>query len=228
MPINANESAGPERGAVFHWRELSVRLAQFAARWPNARGCAAGRSFVAANGAAQLWVPFAASPVTPGEAIASYRGRFTNELGRQWLVLLQAGAVALGAWQGEELVSHKAIRKYVVRGHGRAQPTHAKTRGKSRYGSRLRLQNWKRLLVETNERLVDWRDRLGSPDRIFFGAPVRAWPELWQVDPPPPFCRDDEALSRLPIHVHRPDHEELLAVRRWLERGRMEGMEATD
>ena len=39
-----------------------------------------------------------------------------------------------------EIVHTKSIKKYVVRGRGRAQPTHLATKGKSRYGSRLRLQ----------------------------------------------------------------------------------------
>ena len=42
-------------------------------------------------------------------------------------------------WRGEELVRHKVFKRYVVRGRGRAQPTHLKSKGKSRYGSRLRL-----------------------------------------------------------------------------------------
>ena len=57
------------------------------------------------------------------------------------LLLLQAGAMAIGQWDVDELMYHKAIRRYVVRGHGRAQPLHARTKGKSRYGARLRLQN---------------------------------------------------------------------------------------
>ena len=62
-------------------------------------------------------------------------------LGLHAVLLIQAGACALGLWRDEELLEHKAFKAYVVRGRGRAQPTHLKTRGKSRYGSRLRLQN---------------------------------------------------------------------------------------
>jgi hypothetical protein len=40
--------------------------------------------------------------------------------------------------------------------------------------------------------------------------------------PPPPFARDDPALQRLPLHVHRPDFDELLRVRVWLEHGCLE------
>jgi hypothetical protein len=120
------------------------------------------------------------------------------------------------------LLHHKASRRYVVRGHGKAQPLHRKTRGKSRYGARLRLQNWKRLLAETNARLRDyWRD-FGAPERVFLAVPVRTLPELLAAEPAPPFARDDPRLQRVPMHVHRPDFAELQRVRRWLGSGRLE------
>lgn len=220
--MNSDERPDAARTIRFDWRDLPEQLDAFAQRWPGARVCGAARSLVAADGIARLWLPLAAAPATVGEPIGSYAARAADRLGRQVVLLLQAGAVAFGCWEDDELVDHKAIRKYVVRGKGRAQPTHLKTRGKSRYGSRLRLQNWKRLLVATNERLDEcWRG-IGAPARVFFSAPVRAWPELWSVEPPPPFARDDATLQRVPIHVHRPDHEELLRVRRWLLRGCVE------
>lgn len=222
MPSHANESPDDRAFVSFPMGQLAEQLAHFASRWPDARGDDEGRSFVGIGASSRLWLPYAAPRAQRAEPLAAYAGRWADVRETQFVLLLQAGAVALGAWADGELVAHKAIRKYVVRGHGHAQPTHAKTRGKSRYGSRLRLQNWKRLLVDTNERLHEWWSELGAPQRVFFSAPVRAWPELWQIDPSPPFVREDARLERVPIHVHRPDHEELLAVRRWLERGRLE------
>jgi hypothetical protein len=138
------------------------------------------------------------------------------------LLLLRAGAMAIGYWDGGELLHHKAVRRYVVRGHGKAQPLHAKTRGKSRYGARLRLQNWRRLLRETNERLHAYWDEYGAPERVFVAVPVRAWSDLLGSDPRPPFAADDPRLQRVPMHVHRPDHAELLRVQSWLGHGRLE------
>jgi hypothetical protein len=139
----------------------------------------------------------------------------------QALVLLQAGAFALGLWRGEELLAHKCTKKYVVRGKGRAQPTHLRTKGKSRYGSRLRLRNFEALLVETNEKLREFGKTHGPFDDVFKSVPVRIWPELFEVDPPPPFAKDDPRLVRIPIHVHLPGFEELLRVHRALSRGRI-------
>jgi hypothetical protein len=210
------------RAIRFPLVDLPEQVEAFAWRWPAARADAAGLSFVAEGGAARLRVPLAAPRVEPGEAVRAYLERLPGEPERQLVLLLQAGAFAIGCWHGDDLLHHKAVRKYVVRGCGKAQPTHLKTRGKSRYGSRLRLQNWRSLLRECNHRLVDLDQRFGAFDRLFFAVPVRARSELFAAEPPPPFARDDARLLRIPMHVHRPDHAELLRVRAWLVRGRLE------
>jgi Bacteroidetes VLRF1 release factor len=206
----------------FAWTDLAEQIQAFAARWPEAKADRRGLVFHAPAEAALLRVPLAATRVLPGENVRAYANRLEVALGRQVIVLLQAGAVALGYWDGEELVRHKAMRKYVVRGHGKAQPTHLKTRGKSRYGARLRLQNWQRLLAETNVRLREYWHELGPPDRVFHAAPVRGWVDLFTASPSPPFGRDAAPLQRLPMHVHRPDFAELQRVRGWLLLGRLE------
>lgn len=206
----------------FHVGDLAEQLLAFAARWPGAVADADGGAFLADDARARLRLPPLAARAEPGERIRIYAQRGDAEPGSELILLLRAGAVAFGLWQRGELVAHKAERKYVVRGHGRAQPTHRRAQGPSRYGARLRLQNWRRLLTETNERLGDLWSRFGAPDRVFWSAPVRVWSDLHAAEPPPPFDRDDRACSRLPLHVHRPDHGELLRVRGWLELGELE------
>lgn len=209
----------------FPLADLVEQVAAFAARWPGAIADRRGHGFGGATVPARLRVPLAAPRVRPGEPIAAFLARLQDPAllpERQCVLLLQAGAMAIGLWDGDELVDHKAIRRYVVRGHGRAQPLHRKTRGKSRYGARLRLQNWKRLLTETNERLRDVEARFGAPERVFVGVPVRVLADLFAAEPPPPFERGDPRLQRLPMHVHRPDFAELQRVRGWLCHGRLE------
>ncbi|MCU0864915.1 MAG: hypothetical protein MUC36_14085 [Planctomycetes bacterium] len=201
--------------------DLAEQLEAFACRWPQARADRRGLVFQGEPGA-RLRVPLTAPRVQPGESVAAYAARLPGPSERQLLLLLQAGAMAIGWWDGDELVQHKAVRRYVVRGSGRAQPLHSKTRGKSRYGSRLRLQNWKRLLVETNQRLRTWYEQFGAPERLFVSVPVRAFADLLAAEPPPPFGRDDACLQRVPMHVHRPDFAELQRVHRWLASGRLE------
>ncbi|MBK8099658.1 MAG: hypothetical protein IPK26_21340 [Planctomycetes bacterium] len=204
----------------FGWPDTQEQLAAFGQAFPDAVADPMGRAFVA--GAARLWLPFLLPTALPGERVAAYTGRVPERIGRHGVLILQAGAAALGYWDEDELLRHRAIKKYVVRGQGKAQPTHKKTRGKSRYGSRLRLQNWQRLMVQTNEKLAGWWDELGAPEQVFFAIPVRSRAELWAVTPPPPFPRDGAGVRRIPLHVHVPDHQELLRVRRWLGQGRLE------
>jgi len=206
----------------FPLADLAEQVEAFAARWPDARADANGVCFAAAGGEARLRVPLAGPRVRPAERVGDYVARLPGPVEQQAVLLLRAGAMAIGWWRGDELLHHKAQRRYVVRGHGKAQPLHGKTRGRSRYGARLRMQNWKRLLGETNERLRAWWRELGAADRVFHAVPVRAFSDLLAADPPPPFARGDAALQRVPMHVHRPDFEELLRVRGWLCHGRLE------
>lgn len=206
----------------FPLADLAEQLEAFAARWPLAVADRRGWVFAPPDRSARLRVPLAAPRVRPGERLVDFVARQQPGTERQVVLLLQAGAAAIGYWDGDELVDHKAMRKYVVRGHGRAQPLHAKTRGKSRYGARLRLQNWQRLLAATNERLAACWEQYGPPERIFHAVPVRALADLFAADPPPPFARDEPALQRIPMHVHAPDFAELRRVRGWLRHGRLE------
>lgn len=222
MQQRSGVAAEPSGGAAqsFPWAETGARLAAFAARFPLALADDKGRAFV--DGQARLWLPFALPPAVAGERIADYLAHWPRRPGRHCVLLLQAGAVAMGFYDDDALLRHKADKKYVVRGQGKAQPTHRKTKGKSRYGSRLRLQNWQRLLQETNKRLRAWWQAEGPPDQVFVAAVVRVLPELFAADPPPPFVRDAPNLRRIPLHVHVPDFGELQRVRYWLGQGRVE------
>jgi hypothetical protein len=221
-PIRMSQSddRSAARSLRFPLLDLAEQLDAFASRWPAARADRRGLVF-AADGAS-LRVPLLAPRVVPDEPIAAYAARVPGPSERHVLLLLRAGAMAVGCWHGADLLHHKAIRRYVVRGHGKAQSLHAKTRGRSRYGARLRLQNWRRLLGETNERLAAYRDEHGEPERIFVAVPVRVWSELLAAEPPPPFASGDPRLQRVPMHVHRPDFAELMRVHRWLGEGRLE------
>ena len=210
------------RVARFALCDLEEQVAAFASRWPSAAADDAGTQFVAPDGRARLHLPLAGPRAEAGQWIAAYAERLPADAERQIVLLLRAGAMAIGYWAGDELLHHKAQRRYVVRGSGKAQATHLKTRGKSRYGSRLRLQNWRRLLAETIERVHDCVLDHGEVDRLFYSAPVRIWSEVLAAEPSLPLDRQDPRLQRVPMHVHRPDHEELLRVRRWLVHGRLE------
>jgi len=172
------------------------------------------------EGWCRVQLPWVLSPLEARLDLAEQIAEFEAPLGRQLVLLVQAGASSLGVWEGAELVAHKVIKKYVVRGKGKAQPLHLKTRGKSRYGSRLRLRNAARQLEQTVEKIAEWRAHLGPFRRVFRSVPVRTWGGLSTALEP--HVGDAEAVVRIPEDVRVPDHEELLRIRRFLECGIVE------
>lgn len=149
-----------------------------------------------------------------------YLTSLPEEPSRHSVILMQAGAVSLGRFRGAQPIAKKSLRRYVVRGRGRAQPLHLKTKGKSRYGSRLRLANARRLLVETNEKLNEWERELGPVDCVYYNCPVRLWPSVFATTPPPPFEKSEP--FRIPLDLPRPTIEILLRTYRSMEYGRIE------
>lgn len=173
-----------------------------------------GKALVAADDDGEWRLRIVVPTLRPlaGRSADEYLDALHEPLGRHWLILMQAGAAALGCWQDLELVHHKVIKKYVVRGKGRAQTTYARTKGKSRYGSRLRLQNARALLVEVKDKLHAWAPE--GVDRIFYSCPVRTWADFLRAQPAPPFERDGP-LMKVPFDVKPPSFKELERIR-WL------------
>ncbi len=126
-------------------------------------------------------------------------------------ILFQAGAAALGCWKEGELLHHKAMKRYVVRGKGRSQITHLKTKGKSRYGSRLRLQNARLLFEEVREKVREWDENEGPFGRVFYSCPVRLRPMLFGKEADALFGPEVD-LVKVPLDVRVPSHKELLHV----------------
>ena len=207
---------------TFHWRECAETLRRLNAESalalePKARFFESERVRVK---------PPLVFPLTRDVgSLSDYLDSLPEEPGRHCVILMQAGHVSLGRFDRAEPVVTKSLKRYVVRGKGRAQPLHLKTKGKSRYGSRLRLQNARRLLIETNEKLVEWHEEFGPADRIYYSCPVRLWPSVFETTPPPPFDKSGP-LVRIPLDLPRPTARVLLRTYRALEYGRIEAREA--
>lgn len=206
---------------TFGWdrtREVLDELATVFALRPD------GRGGIVAGPAGAPDVRVAPPAVLPpvGDDLAAWVAALPDRLGLELMVLLRAGSAALGLWRDDELVLHKVFKRYVVRGHGKAQPAHLKTKGKSRYGSRLRLQQHRRLLEEVNERITAWEHAEGPFDAIHRACPKRLWADLCATEPPPPFDARDPRIRRIALHAHEPGFDELLRIRRALRSGRVE------
>lgn len=203
---------------TFHWRECASTLERLAAETkfalePKLRFFESERL--------RVRVPLVFPLSADCRSLDAYLDGLPEEPGRHSVILMQAGAVALGRFEAAQPIKTKSLKRYVVRGRGRAQPLHLKTRGKSRYGSRLRLANARRLLEETNEKLNEWEKELGPPDFIYYNCPVRLWPSLFEATPAPPFDRNGP-LIRIPLDLPRPTQDVLLRAYRSLEYGRIE------
>jgi len=201
----------------FHWSECERFLARAAEACPWQLEREAG-GFRA--GALRMRLPLVAPLPSGCSSLAEYVERLPLELGRHCVILMQAGAVSLGLLEAGQPLHTKTLKKYVVRGSGRAQPTHLKTKGKSRYGSRLRLQNAQQLFEESAERLLDWWREEGPIERTFVSAPERMWADFLRLEVPEEL-RDRDAWTRIPLDLPRPTTELLLRTYRGLEYGRI-------
>lgn len=144
-----------------------------------------------------------APPAAGQRDLVDHLDALPGELGPHAVLLMQAGRSSLGWFEGGAAIETKSFQRYVVRGRGRAQPTHLATKGKSRYGSRLRLQNARALLEETNGRLADWWRERGPAEVVLVNAPKRLLASLFETDPPPPFGPHGP-LVRIPRDLPRP------------------------
>ena len=154
--------------------------------------------------------------------LLDYLSDLPVELGPHLVVLMQAGATSLGWFEAGDCRATKSFRRYVVRGKGRAQPTHLKSKGKSRYGSRLRLQNAEALLVETVERMQAWWEEFGPAERILVNCPVRLWAGVLEAEPPPPFLETNTPVMKIPKDLPKPTSELLERTYKFCCYGRFE------
>lgn len=208
-------------GSTFHWSEARATLAK------RHTVCA----FVLE--ADRRWFESTSGPPTRARVplvfpipddcadLDDYLARLPDAPGRHLVVVMQAGAVALARCDQGEVLETKTHKRYVVRGRGKAQPTHLSTKGKSRYGSRLRLRNARRLLEETNETLTAWWTEHGPAERVYFNAPKPLFASLFDVEPPPPFDRDHPTV-RIPRDLPKPTADVVRIAYKSLCYGRIE------
>lgn len=156
------------------------------------------------------------------DTLETYIPKLTETLPDYLLLLLRAnGNAALGYFEEGKLLNHKVIRKYMVRKkQGKAQVNHLKTKGKSRLGSRIRLQQTQEFAQEINQKLWDWETE--GAERILVSSSIDVWNLLFKVEPLPPFEKRDTRLRRVPYHIHTPHYEELNRVARLITFGHLQ------
>lgn len=132
------------------------------------------------------------------------------------LVLIKSGQAAVGYFHQGKLEDHKVFRAYMIRKkQGKSQIKHLKTKGKSRAGSRIRLEETQRFFEEINGRLNAYDHQFPLN---FWGISCSKtlWPLLFASSTPPPFDSDSKQLIELPFHVSQGSFEELQQAGRLL------------
>lgn len=172
-----------------------------------------------------LWwfrVPLVFPRMVEGQSLAEYIAQLSDDLPTYLILLLRAnGNASIGYFEHGKLLNHKVIRKYMVRQkQGKSQIKHLKTRGKSRAGSRVRLEQTVEFAEEINQKLLDWETE--DAERILVSSSIDIWNLLFKVDVSPPFSKRDERLRKIPYHIHTPNFAELKKVARLVTFGNLQ------
>ena len=125
------------------------------------------------------------------------------------LTLVRAGQASLGYFHQGKLLDHKVFRGYLVRQkQGKSQFKYLKTKGKSRAGSRIRLEETLVFFKEINERLQVYAKQY--PLNFWgLGCTKTMWPLLFDGEVKPPFSSKSAELIELPYPFTKSSYEEL-------------------
>ena len=137
-------------------------------------------------------------------------GKFqTHEDVHYCLTLVRAGQASLGYFHQGKLLDHKVFRGYLVRQkQGKSQFKYLKTKGKSRAGSRIRLEETLVFFKEINERLQVYAKQY--PLNFWgLGCAKTMWPLLFDGEVKPPFTSKSAELIELPYPFTKGSYEEL-------------------
>ena len=128
------------------------------------------------------------------------------------IILIQAGRSALAHCSSGGILEHKLIRKYMVRKkQGKAQITYLNQKGKSRAGSRIRLNQTVQFFEDINDQVNLWMKEQ-NPRRILISCPPRLWGLLFQSKVKPVFSKKDARVFKIPLAINIPDRQELMRV----------------
>lgn len=125
------------------------------------------------------------------------------------IILIKAGIASVGFFENGEISSHKVFRAYMIRKkQGKSQVKYLKTKGKSRAGSRVRLQQTLEFFENINQRINELMER-HHVDRVAVSCSKTLWPYLFGGGVKPSFGKDDRRLMRVPIHIPNATHRYL-------------------
>ncbi|MCH7412154.1 hypothetical protein MM213_01565 [Belliella sp. R4-6] len=132
------------------------------------------------------------------------------------LVMIRSGIASVGFFENFECHQHKVFRAYMTRKkQGKSQIKHLKTKGKSRAGSRIRLQETLEFFDQINERLQEHFDEFRI-DKIGISCSETLIPYFYGGKIKTPFDKQDPRIFKIPKHIQNPTFEELIATNKFL------------
>lgn len=112
---------------------------------------------------------------------------------------VRAGEAMLGICRNDKLLEYKIIKKYMVRkSQGKAQYNYLQQKGKSRLGSRIRLQQTEIFFKELNEKL-EYYQKNHDFGRIYFSCTPRLKGAWWKSSESAPFDKTDPRVQKLSL-----------------------------
>lgn len=134
--------------------------------------------------------------------------------------LVRSGIASLGLIEDGELIKHKVLRSYMNRKkQGKSQLSYLKTKGKSRAGSRVRLENAKIFFEEISTLLNKWAGKKNIPFYYFIPIPLLSY---WnQTSTPPPSQIKLTDSKKIPLNVKTPSFGELQRIINLIEKGEL-------
>ncbi|WP_228780037.1 hypothetical protein [Aquiflexum lacus] len=128
------------------------------------------------------------------------------------ILLIKSGIASVALFENTELMDHKVFRAYMVRKkQGKSQVKYLKTKGKSRAGSRVRLQETLDFFEDINTRLISYFEEY-RVDLIAMNSSKILLPYLFESKSKTPFEKKDIRLYKIPKHIASATHENLLEV----------------
>lgn len=139
------------------------------------------------------------------------------------ILLMQAGNAALAYFNNDALEHHKVIRKYMVRkSQGKAQIKHLKTKGKSRLGSRIRLQQSEKFFEEIHEKIREWQ-LPNNFEKLLYSCDISLWSLLFEKKYQPAFDKNDSRLQKIPLDLEVPNMSVINYVHKFAYKSYVEG-----
>lgn len=125
------------------------------------------------------------------------------------IVSVKSGMAVIAFYENGQLSDHKVFRAYMVRKkQGKSQIKHLKTKGKSRDGSRVRLQETLDFFENINERLQTYFHEK-RVDLIALGCSPTLMPYFYNSKKDTPFEKTDLRIFKIPVHVPSPTFENM-------------------